>query len=462
MKTDVVVPEVGESVSGGILASWLKEDGESVAEGDELFELETDKATLSVPAPADGVLSIQVGEDTEVQVGQTVAAVDTEGAAGGTPSGAEAEAESETASGAEAESGPESRTDADTGGAATAGAGAGSESGRTEAELDGLSPAVRRLVAENNLDPAAIRGSGKNGRILKEDALRAIDEQKAGGGKTTEHATPSKGEASAAGEAASGDKPKTKAAPEGETAATKKPAPAVPSGERQRRVKMSSLRRRIAENLVGSKQNAAHLTTFNEVDMSEVISARKTYRDDFEKKYGVKLGFMSFFLKAACAALAEHPEINAFVDGEEVVYNDFFNIGVALSSDRGLIVPVVRDADSKSFPEIEKEILDFIERAQNRKIMPDELGGGTFTISNGGVFGSLLSTPIPNPPQTAVLGMHTIQQRPVAVNGEVAIRPMMYLALTYDHRIIDGREAVQFLAKIKDLIEDPRRILLEL
>ncbi|MGM0674341.1 MAG: dihydrolipoyllysine-residue succinyltransferase [Spirochaetota bacterium] len=240
------------------------------------------------------------------------------------------------------------------------------------------------------------------------------------------------------------------------------PAPSVPSGERQRRVKMSSLRRRIAENLVGSKQHAAHLTTFNEVDMSEVMSLRKTYRDDFEKKYGVKLGFMSFFLKAACTALADHPEVNAFVDGEEIVYNDYYNIGVALSSERGLIVPVVRDADTKSFSEIETEILDFIERAQNRKIMPDELGGGTFTISNGGVFGSLLSTPIPNPPQTAVLGMHTIQQRPVAIDGDVAIRPMMYLALTYDHRIIDGREAVQFLVKIKDLIEDPRKMLLEL
>ncbi len=225
---------------------------------------------------------------------------------------------------------------------------------------------------------------------------------------------------------------------------------------------MSTLRKRIAENMVASKQNAAHLTTFNEVDMSPVSSLRKSYRDEFEQKYGVKLGFMSFFVRAACAALAEFPEVNAFIDGEEIVYNDYYNIGVALSSERGLIVPVLRDAEAKSFAEIEQQILDFIQRAQDRKIMPDELGGGTFTISNGGVFGSMLSTPIPNPPQTAVLGMHSIQQRPVAVNGEVVIRPMMYLALTYDHRIIDGREAVLFLGKIKGLIEDPRKMLLDI
>lgn len=397
MKSDVVVPEIGESVSSGILASWLKEDGEKVSEGDELFELETDKATLAVPAPADGVLSIQVAEDTEVQVGQTVGVVDSEGAA--TPE------ETETQ-------------------------GAGDD------DPDGLSPAVRRVVTENNLDVSAISGSGKGGRILKEDALKAVEAQKAGG---------------AGGEAAP-----AKPTPE------RKAAPAVPSGERQRRVKMSTLRKRIAENMVASKQNAAHLTTFNEVDMNPVSSLRKSYRDEFEQKYGVKLGFMSFFVKAACAALAEFPEVNAFVDGEEIVYNDYYNIGVALSSERGLIVPVLRDADTKSFAEIEQEILDFIQRAQARKIMPDELGGGTFTISNGGVFGSMLSTPIPNPPQTAVLGMHSIQQRPIAVNGEVVIRPMMYLALTYDHRIIDGREAVLFLGKIKGLIEDPRKMLLDI
>ncbi len=427
MKSDVVVPEVGESVSSGILASWLKEDGETVSEGDELFELETDKATLAVPAPADGVLSIQVAEDTEVQVGQTVGVVDSEGTAGGGGSAS-------TAAGTDTEAPPADTAPANTAGAEAAGA--KTAGGPSEADLDGLSPAVRRIVTENNLDVSAISGSGKGGRILKEDALKAVEAGTAG-----REAAPAK---------------QPKPAPE------RKAAPAVPSNERQRRVKMSTLRKRIAENMVASKQNAAHLTTFNEVDMSPVSSLRKSYRDEFEQKYGVKLGFMSFFVKAACAALAEFPEVNAFVDGEEIVYNDYYNIGVALSSERGLIVPVLRDAEAKSFAEIEQQILDFIQRAQDRKIMPDELGGGTFTISNGGVFGSMLSTPIPNPPQTAVLGMHSIQQRPVAVNGEVVIRPMMYLALTYDHRIIDGREAVLFLGKIKGLIEDPRKMLLDI
>jgi 2-oxoglutarate dehydrogenase E2 component (dihydrolipoamide succinyltransferase) len=441
MKNEVVVPEVGESVSSGILASWLKENGEQVSEGDELFELETDKATLAVPSPADGVLSIQVEEDTEVQVGQTVAVVDSEGAPGATGGAAETGA----GAAAQAETG-ESGVGA---GAAEAAADEGAASG---ADLEGLSPAVRRIVEENNLDPSKITGSGKNGRILKEDALKAVEERKRSGGT----------EAGTGAEAAAAGAEQRGAQAEAPPAAERKPAPSVPATERQRRVKMSSLRRRIAENMVASKQNAAHLTTFNEVDMSAVSELRKGYRDEFEEKYGVRLGFMSFFVKAACAALAEFPEVNAFVDGEEIVYNDYYNIGVALSSDRGLIVPVLRDADSMSFAETEQQILDFIKRAQNRKIMPDELSGGTFTISNGGVFGSMLSTPIPNPPQTAVLGMHSIQQRPVAIEGQVVIRPMMYLALTYDHRIIDGREAVRFLVKIKDLIEDPRKILLEL
>ncbi|NBF39382.1 MAG: dihydrolipoamide succinyltransferase, partial [Spirochaetes bacterium] len=301
MKSDVVVPEVGESVSSGILASWLKENGETVSEGDELFELETDKATLAVPAPADGVLSIQVGEDTEVQVGQTVGVVDSEGqAAGGGGESADTAGAADTAA-------------ADTAGAEAAG-------GASEDDLDGLSPAVRRIVAENNLDVSAISGSGKGGRILKEDALKAVEEQKAGSG----------GAASAAGSAAADAGAATReAAPakQATPAPERKAAPAVPSNERQRRVKMSTLRKRIAENMVASKQNAAHLTTFNEVDMSPVSSLRKSYRDEFEQKYGVKLGFMSFFVKAACAALAEFPEVNAFVDGEEIVYNDYYNIG---------------------------------------------------------------------------------------------------------------------------------------
>ena len=443
MKSDVVVPEVGESVSSGILASWLKQNGEAVSEGDELFELETDKATLAVPAPAGGVLSIQVPEDTEVQVGQTVAVVDSEGAAG---------------AGAQQAAGADTAASASAGGAGTEAA-ASAPAGPSGADLEGLSPAVRRIVTEHNLDVSKIAGTGKNGRILKEDALKAVEEQTAGAGSSAAGSGAGAGSSAPAPGSSGGATGSPGAAP---AAPAPKAAPAVPSTDRQRRVKMSSLRRRIAENMVASKQNAAHLTTFNEVDMSAVSALRKSYKDDFEKKYGVKLGFMSFFVKAACAALAEFPEVNAFVDGEEIVYNDYYNIGVALSSDRGLIVPVLRDADTMGFAEIEQKILDFIQRAKDRKIMPDELSGGTFTISNGGVFGSMLSTPIPNPPQTGVLGMHSIQQRPVAVDGEVVIRPMMYLALTYDHRIIDGREAVRFLVTIKELIEDPRKMLLEL
>ncbi|MFW5786491.1 MAG: dihydrolipoyllysine-residue succinyltransferase, partial [bacterium] len=238
---------------------------------------------------------------------------------------------------------------------------------------------------------------------------------------------------------------------------------AATTGDRpQRRVKMSTLRKRVAENLVASKQHSAHLTTFNEVDMSAVKELRGKYRDAFEKKYGARLGFLSFFVKAAVAALQEFPEVNAFIDGEEIVYNDYYNIGVAVSTERGLIVPVLRNADRKSFGEIEREIISFGKRAQEKKLSPDELTGGTFTISNGGVFGSLLSTPIPNPPQTGVLGMHSIDDRAVVVDGEIVVRPMMYVALTYDHRIIDGREAVRFLVKIKEQIQDPAQMLLDL
>jgi len=417
MKQEVQVPEVGESVSGGVLASWLKKSGDSVEEGDEIFELETDKATLSVPSPAGGALEISVQEDSEVEVGQVVGYIDSAGA--GAPPQAEAAAQTAGTGAAEEPA------------AKDAGAGAGAED---------LSPAVRRIVAEHGLDPTNIKGSGKNGRITKDDALRAAEPaqaQRSAGGKEPA--------------AASMGTPQSAAAKTGGTAYRP-----------QRRVKMSTLRRKVSENLVASKQNSAHLTTFNEVDMSAVKALRAKYRDSFEKKYGVRLGFMSFFVKAAVAALREFPEVNAFVDGQEIVYNDYYNIGVAVSTERGLIVPVLRNADQKSFGEIETEIISFGKRAQEKKLAPDELTGGTFTISNGGVFGSMLSTPIPNPPQTGVLGMHSIDERPVVVDGEIVARPMMYIALTYDHRIIDGREAVRFLVKIKEQIQDPAQMLLEL
>ena len=431
MKQEVQVPEVGESVSGGILASWLKKSGEGVKEGDEIFELETDKATLSVPSPADGTLEISVEEDTEVEVGQVVGYVDTEGVATG--DGAAAAGESEAAGSADAESAP---------------AAAQESAGQEQAEL---SPAVRRIVNEHGLDPASISGSGKGGRITKEDALRAADAAKGGG----QHGSAPTGATEPAGGSAA---PAGGAGKAGTPAGTRGGSADRP----QRRVKMSTLRRKVSENLVASKQNSAHLTTFNEVDMSAVKALRGQYRDAFEKKYGVRLGFMSFFVKAAVAALQEFPEVNAFVDGNEIVYNDYYNIGVAVSTDRGLIVPVLRDADRKGFGDIENEIISFGKRAQEKRLSPDELTGGTFTISNGGVFGSMLSTPIPNPPQTGVLGMHSIDERPVVVDGEIVARPMMYVALTYDHRIIDGREAVRFLVKIKDLIQDPAQMLLEL
>ena len=317
-----------------------------------------------------------------------------------------------------------------------------------------LSPAVRRVVEEHGLDASAIIGTGPGGRITKEDALKAAREQGPGGrasGAQKPAATPAR---AAEAPAAAGAAPSTGGAP-GSTI------------ERQRRVQLSTLRKRIAENLVRSRQQSAHVTTFNEVDMSEVMAIRARYRDSFAERHGVRLGFMSFFVKASQYALERSPEVNAYLDGSDIVYNDYVNIGVALSSEKGLLTPVLKDVATLGFADIEKAIGDFAERANARRIMPDELSGATFTISNGGVFGSLLSTPIPSPPQTAVLGMHTIQKRPVVVTDKTAgdqivIRPMMYLALTYDHRMIDGREAVGFLGMIKDLIEDPARLLLGL
>lgn len=475
MKQEIQVPEVGESVSSGILASWFKKSGEEIAEGEEIFELETDKATMAVPAPASGVLSIEVEEDTEVEVGQTVAYVDTEAqATGGESASGEPQAAGAGDGGGSAEAqsgdGPSaaggSRSSAGSGASGASGASDAGDSGGTIGKQD-LSPAVRQVVSEYGLDPSKITGTGKDGRITKEDALAAAKEQGAvsgGDGQAGQASGGGQQSSGAAAQAPAGGQESKKAASSAASSSgpTSAPASTEAAGERQTRKKMSTLRKRIAQNLVQSKQNAAHLTTFNEINMQAVMDIRKTYRDAFEEKFGVRLGFMSFFIKAACRALKEFPEVNAYIEGEEIVYNNFYNIGVALSSDRGLIVPVVRDADLKSFAQIESEIIDFMTKAKEKKISPDDLTGGTFTITNGGVFGSLLSTPIPNPPQTGVLGMHSIDKRPVAINDEVVIRPMMYVALTYDHRIIDGREAVRFLVKIKNLIEDPNQLLLDL
>ncbi len=396
MKKEIAVPEIGESISSGILAAWLKDDGATVAEGEEIFELETDKATLGVPSPAAGVLHRGASEGDEVAVGQVVGRIDTE-SSGITQ---------------DAEPGDESK----------------------ESAPETLSPAVRRVVAEHGVDPAKVTGTGKDGRITKEDALAVARE---GSRKPTETAQ----RASTTGSLS---------------------APSMPTNERQRRVPLSNLRKRIAENLVYSRQSSAHVTTFNEIDMSAVMEIRARHKESFSAQHGVRLGFMSFFVKAAQCALEAYPEVNAYLDGTDVLYNDYVSIGVALSSEKGLLTPVIKDVATRDFASIEKQIIDFIDRANAKRLKPDEMVGATFTISNGGVFGSLLSTPIPSPPQTAVLGMHAIEKRPVVVADQILARPMMYAALTYDHRMIDGREAVLFLGKIKELIEDPTRLLLGL
>lgn len=410
MSEEIRVPEIGESISSGILAAWLKKDGEVIAQGDEVFELETDKATLAVPSPYGGKLTTAASEGDEVEVGQVVGRVDTDRS---NPTGPVGDAAAKN----------------------DAGSGAANPSPESSAAAPALSPAVRRIVEENGLDAASIAGTGPGGRITKKDAQSAADAK-----------------------AASPDVPRA--------TATRSASPAPPSAssmstnDRQSRVPMSSLRRRIAENLVYSRQSSAHVTTFNEIDMSRVMEIRTQYKESFQAKHGVKLGFMGFFVTASRMALQEYPGVNAYIDGTDVVYNDYVNIGVALSSEKGLLTPVLRDVSQMGFADIEGTIADYIKRAGEKRLKPDEMTGATFTISNGGVFGSLLSTPIPSPPQTAVLGMHAIQKRPVVVNDEIVIRSMMYVALTYDHRMIDGREGVGFLGRIKQLVEEPTQLLL--
>jgi 2-oxoglutarate dehydrogenase E2 component (dihydrolipoamide succinyltransferase) len=398
MKEDVLVPSVGESITSGILTAWIKKEGEQVEEGEDLFELETDKATVAVPAPADGSLHILIEEGQEVEIGQVVGDLTV---AEDTASSAEAKKEEKPAASA----------------TPTA-----TRKRMAAVEVADLSPAVRRIVNEHGLSVTDLKGSGPKGRITKEDALRGAEAKK-----------------------------RTGAAP----------AAVVPTSERQTRVPMSRLRQTIANRLVQARHEIALLTTFNEINMENVMALRKRYGEQFKKNHGVRLGFMSFFVKACCQALKRFPGVNGMIDGQEIVYNNFYDIGVAVSTERGLLVPVLRDADMMSFAEIEKTILDLAQRAREKKIAPDELAGGTFTITNGGVFGSLLSTPLPNYPQTAILGMHAIQKRPIAVEDQVVIKPMMYVALSYDHRLIDGREAVQFLVAVKTLVEDPQSLLLD-
>jgi len=413
---DIKVPTLGESVTEATVSRWLKKPGEAVAMDEALVELETDKVTLEVNAAVAGVMGDQaVAEGATVGVGALLGTI----AEGGVPAAKPAAAPA--APPASAPAAPAAPTPA-------------APAGNAADALAKSGPAARKLVEDNKLDPAGIPATGKDGRITKGDVLAAVEAPKA-------------------------------AAPVAAPAPA--PRPAQPSGPRpeaarEERVKMTRLRQRIAERLKEAQNTAAMLTTFNEVDMSQVMAMRAAYKDTFEKRHGVKLGFMSFFVKAAIAALKEFPSVNAEIDGTDIVYKNYYDIGVAVSTPTGLIVPVIRDADAQGFADIEKTIGDLGLRAREGKLAIEELQGGTFTITNGGTFGSLMSTPILNPPQSAILGMHKIQDRPVAIDGKVEIRPMMYLAVSYDHRIIDGREAVSFLVRIKDAIEDPKRLLLDL
>jgi 2-oxoglutarate dehydrogenase E2 component (dihydrolipoamide succinyltransferase) len=418
MAVDVKIPPMGESITGGLLAAWLVKNGDAVRKGQPLFSYETDKVTSEGTAEVDGRITIAVEAGTEVLVGQVVASIEA-GAAGNAPSAPAA---------APAAAKPAAPVSA----AAPATPIATPVAAKSGAAAE-VSPAVRRLSAETGLDPAALEGTGKAGRVTKGDMLAALAGQ-----------APIKAVAPAA------------PAP----AATAAPAVEIPSRTgRTSRKRMSPLRRKIAERLVQAKSETAMLTTFNEVNMAPVMELRKRHGEEFLKKYGVKLGFMSFFVKAAVQAMKEVPAINAQLDGDDIIENHFFDIGVAVGTDKGLMVPVVRDCDQLNFAGIEKAIGDFGKRARDGKIQLPELQGGVFTISNGGIYGSMLSTPILNHPQAAIMGLHNIVERPVVENGQIVIRPIMYLALSYDHRIIDGKEAVTFLVKVRQFIEDPQRLL---
>ncbi len=461
MARDVVVPALGESVTEGTIAKWMKQVGDDVARDEALLELETDKVTLEVFAPAAGKLAeITAEEGATVEVGAVVARIAEKGEAaeaGETLEVRKSDGKSEAKPASKpVPAKPELARDVSDEMRAQAKptmgdrreAGAEAERGAapaTAAAAGGLSPAVRKLMEENSVAPTDIAGSGPDGRITKGDVLDYIGREVKKG----------------AGEPAAA--PRAQAAPASATArpAARPTAPSEP-GAREERVRMTRLRKRIAERLKQAQETAAMLTTFNEADMSGVIAARKQYREIFEKKHGVKLGFMSFFVKACIVALKEIPAVNAEIDGDDIVYKNYYDIGVAVGTEQGLVVPVLRGADALSFAEIETRLSELGRKAREGRLAIDDLTGGTFTISNGGVYGSLMSTPILNPPQSGILGMHKIEDRPIAVAGKLEIRPMMYLALSYDHRIIDGREAVTFLVRIKECIEDPQRILLDM
>ena len=404
MAVDVKMPNVGESVQEGVIHKWRIKTGDFVNRDDILVDLETDKATVEVVAESAGVIQIVKKQGETVAIGEVMARIDNTAIAAGAGKAATAPAATATAATLPPPPSPQS----------------------SAASGQPLSPAVRRITEESNVNPSNVAGTGKDGRITKGDVIAHLE-----GG----------------------------ANPAPVTASQIKPQ--VASGSRsERREPMTLLRRKIAERLVHAQETAAILTTFNEIDMSAVMKIRSDYKDKFKEKYGIGLGFMSFFIKASVEALKQYPQVNGWIDGTDIVYHDYYDIGVAVSGNRGLVVPVIRDAERMSPAELEMAVGDYGKRAKDGKLTVDEMTGGTFTVSNGGVFGSLMSTPILNPPQSAILGMHKIQERPIVVNGQIVIRPMMYVALSYDHRIIDGRESVGFLIKIKEYIEDPTRLLL--
>ncbi len=412
---EVKVPQLSESVSEATLLTWHKQVGEAVVEGENLIDIETDKVVLELPASKSGVLTkIIKGDDEKVTSNELIAQIDTAGKAAAVP-----------------------------------------DVGARRA-VPVLPPSVRKLAREKEIDAGNLHGSGRSGRVTKEDVLNATQQVKSA-------PSPSMGDGGVTNDlAVVVGQPSQMASSSIREGGQAVPAIA-PSGNRpEQRVAMTRIRQRIAERLLQSQQNAAILTTFNEVNMQPVIDLRNRYKDAFEKKHGIKLGFSSFFVKAAVLALQKFPIVNASVDGTDIIYHGYFDIGVAIGSERGLVVPIIRDADKLSFADIEKQIADFGARAKVGKLTMEELTGGTFTVSNGGVFGSMLSTPIINPPQAAILGIHATKDRPVAENGQVVIRPMNYLAVSYDHRIIDGREAVLFLSTIKEALEYPGRVLLDL
>jgi len=450
MATDVQVPALGESITEGTLAQWLKKPGDAVAADEPIASLETDKVTVEVPSPVAGVLAEQlVKEGDTVAVGALIARIDEGAQAAATP--AEQGADSTKTNPAGAGESPALRGDDHAPHAGETQSAA--EAPAASDTVTTLSPAVRRAVLEHHVDPSKIRGTGKDGRLTKDDVIAAAEAQKSGS------AAPASSPAKAGAQAPEAKAP---SAPQPSPAQAKAWTPASAGERKEERVKMSRLRLTIAARLKEAQNSAALLTTFNDVDMTAVIEARARYKDLFEKKHGIRLGFMGFFVKAVALATRDLPSVNARIDGDEIVYHDYLDVSIAVSAPKGLVVPVVRNAQALSFADIEKTIADYGKRAKDGTLTLEEMQGGTFTISNGGVFGSLLSTPIINPPQSAVLGMHRIEERPVVKDGEIVARPMMYLALTYDHRLVDGREAVTFLVRVKEAIEDPTRLLIDL